>query len=192
MRANKSGFTLVELMVVVAIIGVLAAIAIPNYQKYQAKARQSEAKVNLAALYTAEQGYYSEHGTFTGCLRQIGFDLNDMSNAVTKRYYSVGFSATPIASTVCGPNGGAACTGYTWNVDGTVNVTCPDTDGFFLATAKMNSALSVVVQASLTNAVVTKETFLGTAMGSISNSSGSYDTWTINQSKYINNSTVGM
>lgn len=42
--SNSEGFTLVELMIVVAIIGVLAAVAIPNYQKFQAKARQSEAK----------------------------------------------------------------------------------------------------------------------------------------------------
>src|SRR4051812_49135342 len=88
-RADE-GFTLVELMVVVAIIGVLAAIAIPNYTRYQARARQSEAKVNLAGLYTAEQSYYAEQGTFSSCLSNIGFDLNDQANATTRRYYAVG------------------------------------------------------------------------------------------------------
>ena len=48
-------------MVVVAIIGILAAIAIPNYQRYQARTRQSEAKVSLSNVYTAEQGFFAEN-----------------------------------------------------------------------------------------------------------------------------------
>ena len=43
----------VGLLIVVAIIGILAAVAIPNYQKFQARARQSEAKIALSAAYTA-------------------------------------------------------------------------------------------------------------------------------------------
>lgn len=57
---SKKGFSLIELMIVVTIIGILAAIAVPNYQRFQAKARQSEAKSNLAALYAAEKAFFSE------------------------------------------------------------------------------------------------------------------------------------
>ena len=61
---RKGGFTLIELMIVVAIIGILAAIAIPNFLRFQLKAKSSEGKTNLAAIRTAEQSYYSEFGVY--------------------------------------------------------------------------------------------------------------------------------
>lgn len=61
---NRKGFTLIELMIVVAIIGILAAIAIPNFLRFQLKAKSSEGKTNLAAIRTAEQSYYSEFGEY--------------------------------------------------------------------------------------------------------------------------------
>ena len=64
LHARKGGFTLIELMIVVAIIGILAAIAIPNFLRFQLKAKSSEGKTNLAAIRTAEQSYYSEFGVF--------------------------------------------------------------------------------------------------------------------------------
>ncbi len=64
MLRSKKGFTLIELMIVVAIIGILAAIAIPNFLKFQAKSKQSEAKTNLKGIYTAETGYFGEKNTY--------------------------------------------------------------------------------------------------------------------------------
>jgi prepilin-type N-terminal cleavage/methylation domain-containing protein len=51
-RRQRYGFTLIELMIVVAIIGILAAIAIPNFVRFQARARQSEVNTNLKSLFT--------------------------------------------------------------------------------------------------------------------------------------------
>ena len=67
-RKDRKGFTLVELMVVVVIIGILAAIAVTNYLKVQAKSKQSEAKINLAAICSAQLSYFGEknaYGDFT-------------------------------------------------------------------------------------------------------------------------------
>jgi prepilin-type N-terminal cleavage/methylation domain-containing protein len=61
---NKKGFTLVELMIVVAIVAVLAAIAIPMYSKYIRKSRTSEAVSNLGAIALYEETYYSENDQY--------------------------------------------------------------------------------------------------------------------------------
>ena len=104
----QQGFTLVELMVVVAIIGILSAVAIPNFNRYQARARTSEARLNLAALHTASSTLMADFHHYGTCLGWAGF---------TPRtgYYSVGFTAasgtenaeidTYVAGTPCTANG---------------------------------------------------------------------------------------
>ncbi|HEM46701.1 MAG TPA: prepilin-type N-terminal cleavage/methylation domain-containing protein [Alphaproteobacteria bacterium] len=64
LRKGETGFTLIELMIVVAIIGILAAIAIPNFLRFQLKSKTSEGKVNLAAIRTAEESYLAEFGSY--------------------------------------------------------------------------------------------------------------------------------
>jgi type IV pilus assembly protein PilA len=63
---KQGGFTLIELMIVVAIIGILAAIAIPNFLQYQLKSRQSEAKTNLMAIKTSQVAFQAEQGCYIG------------------------------------------------------------------------------------------------------------------------------
>ena len=58
---RREGFSLVELMVVVAIIAILAAIAVPQYKKYQLKAKTSEARVNIGAIRSMEEAYSVEN-----------------------------------------------------------------------------------------------------------------------------------
>ena len=63
---NRKGFTLVELMIVVAIIGILAAIAIPNFLQFRLKAKTSEAKSNLGAIRSTEVAYFAEWDFYVG------------------------------------------------------------------------------------------------------------------------------
>ena len=69
---GQKGFTLIELMIVVAIIGILAAIAIPNFLQYQMKSRQSEAKTNLQAIKTSEVSFQAERGCYVGVTAEVG------------------------------------------------------------------------------------------------------------------------
>jgi len=67
-KLHKSeGFSLVELMIVVAIMAILAAIAIPSYLNFQMKARESEARTNLAAIKTCEESYKAETDQYRTC-----------------------------------------------------------------------------------------------------------------------------
>src|SRR5712692_5534227 len=72
-KLKKRGFTLIELMIVVAIIGILAAITIPNFIRFQARSKQSEAKSNLKSLFTAQRSFYQEKDRYSNYVDEIGF-----------------------------------------------------------------------------------------------------------------------
>ncbi len=114
MKAMQRGFTLIELMIVVAIIGILAAIAIPNFNRFQAKSKQSEAKANLKGIFTAAKARFAEKDNFGSTFADIGF-APEKNNRYTYLYggTTAGTTLWQTRSTVDGGTGGTteACSG---------------------------------------------------------------------------------
>lgn len=84
--SNQRGFTLVELMTVVAIIGVLASVGVPQYRKIQRKARRAEATLALGVIASAEAGFYAEYSGYGNNMGGIGAELES-----APKNYNVGF-----------------------------------------------------------------------------------------------------
>ena len=87
MKRIQKGFTLIELMIVVAIVGILAAIALPAYQDYVIRSKMSEVEAAIAACKTSISEYLSSHGTFpantdaSGCSTTVTQYVTNLSVA---------------------------------------------------------------------------------------------------------------
>jgi len=126
MLRKSKGFTLIELMIVVVIIGILAAIAIPRFMSTSAKAKQAEAKGLLKQIYTMERSYYQEHGTYTNDIAALGVEV--MGSAWYS--YTIVVNGTNFLATANAADPGIDDdpTPDTWTVDGTGVIVCASND----------------------------------------------------------------
>lgn len=122
---NRKGFTLIELMIVVVIIGILAALAIPRFMQATTKSKQSEAKGILKQIYTMEQAYRQENDVYMADLNTIGVEI-----PVGAKYDYVvvvdggtGFTATATATTLDDDD-----TEDVWEIDETGALVCTSND----------------------------------------------------------------
>jgi type IV pilus assembly protein PilA len=169
---SQKGFSLVELMVVVSIIGILASVAVPNFQRFAAKAKQAEAKTSLSALFTAERAFSSEWGSFFGDFRNIGYQ------PVGNIRYRHGFGATGNACPGGYVGAGVAAAGAAVNFNTSVAAVCTS----FCAELTTPVAPGTVTAGDVTAA----STFIAEARGDI-DGDATVDTWTINEQKSIAN-----
>ena len=117
MMKKNEGFTLIELMIVIAIIGILAAIAIPQFSAYRQRSYNAAAEADLRNAATAQEAYYvdAQHytGTITGLIGSTyglytsqGVSLTGGINATNTQYIMTAFHATGSKTySILGPGG---------------------------------------------------------------------------------------
>ena len=86
---NKQAFTLIELLVVVLIIGILAAVALPQYQKTVTKSRYAAMKNLVQSMYDAEQAYYLANGQYTQDFDNLSIDIAGQNTSLSHARYPV-------------------------------------------------------------------------------------------------------
>ena len=143
---KRVGFSLIELMVVIAIMAFLAMIAIPNFNRFLAKAKRAEAYMNLNSIYAAEKAYFAEHGTYSDVLigeGGIGWKPEG------KTYYTYGFAGAEGRNNFNGKLGAtsAQLQGSRADKNGFVAVAAADIDGdgeFDILTVDENNNIGLV------------------------------------------------
>jgi type IV pilus assembly protein PilA len=131
MKSVQKGFTLIELMIVIAIIGILAAIAIPAYQNYTVRAQVSEGSSLIGGLETAFDECYANHGTAKApCATDQDLGVN---NTISGTYVqSVSFTNPGQITVTYGPNANKQIQGKTviWtaavSANGDISWVCDD------------------------------------------------------------------
>ena len=77
---RQTGFTLIELMIVIAIIGIISAVAFPSYSSYMTKSRRADAKITLTKMADAQERWYLQNSIYTADVDDIGGDTSPDGN----------------------------------------------------------------------------------------------------------------
>ena len=132
MKSVQKGFTLIELMIVVAIIGILAAVAIPAYQDYTIRAKVSEVLVVASAARTSVAEYYISTGSMPATTADAGINTRaEQSDYISAIAFATSSTGTELEYTLENLGGTANATTFVYLVSGDndgVSVDCTGGD----------------------------------------------------------------
>ena len=157
-------------MIVVGIIGILVSVSGPMYSKYQAKARQSEAKIGLAAVYSLEKSFYSEYAAYIAGMDAIGYTPEG-----SRRFYYIGWQNPSNAGDVSGFSAASGVSYFTPINNGGMAPGC---------------SLAALPPGIPAPGTVDSQTFVVYSVGSI-RYSGGCDSWYIDNLKTLQNAYNG-
>lgn len=197
---SKQGFSLTELMVAIAIIGILTAVAVPSYLRFANRAKQTSAQSELTGIYTAEKAFFTQYKVYHPHLTYVGYQPDgvptraSVNSASTDgicpadnltlwplRFYTVGFNnSTNVPASVPGLAAAPNC--------GNNNFQYPETHTAQLQGA---TATSTIVLSSASIVDPTFINFTAEARGVIADD-GREDVWTIDQNRKLLNTEVGI
>jgi prepilin-type N-terminal cleavage/methylation domain-containing protein len=172
---SESGFSLIELMTVVAIVALLAIIVIPNYSRFHAKARATESKSQLAALFAAETAFHAEFNSYHTDAANVGYrpqgilryvvGFNTESTHAIVDYFGPALTPANFSTGIAGVCAIAGCTN-----------TAVSAAGLAL------TAVSLATTATMSGFNAAAEGFVG---------GNATDIWSINELKQIANNNPG-
>jgi len=124
MNFKQKGFTLIELMIVIVVIGVLAAIALPSYADYVKRARRADAKAGILAIQLAQEKWRVNNSAYTSDLMDLGYATSDNESSIDGYYtLDIAAGATGVSYTVTAAidsstaQSGDSCGTFTLTVD---------------------------------------------------------------------------
>lgn len=184
-KASVAGLTLIETLVVMAIVAVVALIGVPVFQQATVYTRQKEAKMRLAQIYAAETAMLAEWTTYTLCLRQIGYrpDIATVAGSET-RYFRTGFIGAPVTAT-CGDTATVTCLRWDFTPGRTQDCASPADTVF-----NENTGDAIVVPGGVQGSV-SRFAFTAIAAGVINRSTNRTDIWSMTQAKVLTHVQLG-
>ena len=184
---SESGFSLVELMVVVAIIGILSTVAVPSVTKWLSKAKQTEAKSNLASLYSGMKAFFAEYQAYHGNFHAIGYEPEGNLR------YRIGFASgttdaaiveqlPDIAKKVFAPHINSSFCNIPITATSSLGESCKELPSAAAASGQLAKATW--------NNAAGNWTFTAVASADLDGDGADFDTWSINQAKTLTHSSL--
>jgi type IV pilus assembly protein PilE len=134
-RRQAAGFTLIELMIVVAIIAILAAIAVPIYSDYVTRSKLTEAQNNLSALRVQMEQYFQDNRSYADGAGNCGTPMPATGSNSTVKYFTYTCAITTSGYTITATGATTQTANFTFTIDNNNNRATSNANGWYTTPA---------------------------------------------------------